>query len=265
MRKSLTTLLVVGGISAVMADTSVNTGTAGLTSEIKYPWKHSVSVGVTLTRGNSQTALFTADFLATKKTLVNEYSLGLAGAYGNNNSTETINNYKVFGQWNHLFSERLYSYVRASGLRDVIQNIDYRLNVGPGAGYYFIKDSMTYLAGEAGVGFEAQRFNSLHVPAGPPPGYTVTPAKEETFATIRLADRFEHKFNDHARFWQSAEFLPQVDKFDNFVVNFEAGVETSVTKSFTLKTYVIDSYQNRPSAGKLKNDVQIVAAVGYKF
>ena len=249
MNKPIATILTVAGLSAAFAETSVNTGKSGLTTESKYPWEHSVSAGVTLTRGNSETALFTADFLATKKTPVNEYSFGLAGAYGNNKSVETVNNYKAFGQWNHLFNERLYGYLRADALRDRIADLDYRFTIGPGVGYYFIKDKMTYLAGEAGAAFEAQHLGK----------------KSDTFATARLADRFEHKFNDHARLWQSAEFLPQVDEFDNYVINCEIGIETSVTKSFTLKTYLLDSYQNRPSAGKKKNDIQIVAAVGYKF
>ena len=240
---------MVTGLTVAMADTAANTGASGLTTELKNPWAHSVSVGVTLTRGNSETALFTADFLATKKTTENEYSFGLAGAYGNNKSVDTVNNYKAFGQWNHLFNQRLYGYLRADAVRDHIADLDYRFTIGPGVGYYFIKDKMTYLAGEAGAAFEAQHLGK----------------KDETFATVRLADRFEHKFNDHARIWQSAEILPQVDKLENYVVNFEVGVETSVTKSLSLKTYLLDSYQNRPALGRKKNDIQIVAAVGYKF
>ena len=249
MQKPVATLLTAAVFSAAFAETSVNPGMSGMAPVTPHPWEHSVSAGVTLTRGNSETALFTAEFLAAKKTPVNEYSFGVAGAYGNNKSTETVNNYKAFGQWNHLFDERLYGYLRADALRDRVADLDYRLTIGPGVGYYFIKDKMTYLAGEAGAAFEAQHLG----------------AKSDTFVTARLADRFEHKFNDHARLWQSAEFLPQLDEFDNYVINFEVGIETAVTKSFTLKTYLLDTYQNRPAAGRKKNDVQIVAAVAYKF
>jgi putative salt-induced outer membrane protein YdiY len=108
---------------------------------------------------------------------------------------------------------------------------------------------VTYLAGEAGAAFEAEHLGS----------------KSDTFATVRFADRFEHKFNDHARVWQTAEILPQIDRLDNYVINFELGVEASMTKNLSLKTYLDDTYQNRPAASKLKNDVKIVAAIGYKF
>jgi len=121
--------------------------------------------------------------------------------------------------------------------------------LGPGAGYYLIKETNTFLAVEGGAGLETQKLGR----------------KSDTFATVRFAERFEHKFSDKARVWQSVEFLPQIDKWDNHVVNFEIGLEAALTKSFSLKTYLDDTYQNQPAAGKQKNDVKLVAAVAYKF
>jgi putative salt-induced outer membrane protein YdiY len=215
----------------------------------KKPWESSVSAGLTLTRGNSDTLLFTADFLTQRKTPFDEYKIGLGGAYGDQNSKQTVNTYKVFGQWNHLFTERFFGYVRTDGLRDIIADVGYRLSVGPGAGYYLLKETNTTLAVEAGGAFEAEKLDGT----------------ENNFATLRLAERFEHKFSNRARFWESVEFVPQVDKFDNYLVNFEIGLEAALSKSFSLKTYLDDNYQNRPARRKLKNDAKIIAAVGYKF
>ena len=252
MKKFIATILAASALLSVYADNSTNSSTFVAPSfqpTLKYPWKSSVSAGLTLTRGNSDTMLFTANFLTTRKTPVNEYSLGLAGAYGDQNSKDTVNNYSAFGQWNHLFTDRFYSYVRADALRDVIADLDYRLTVGPGAGYYLIKETNTLLAAEAGGAFETEKLGS----------------KSDTFATVRFAERFEHKFSPRARIWEHAEILPQVDKFDNYVVNAEIGVEASLTESFSLRTYLDDTYQNRPAAGKLKNDAQLIAAIAYKF
>jgi putative salt-induced outer membrane protein YdiY len=243
MHKPLTTIIMAAGVSVAMADST------DMSPTLKYPWEHTVSAGVSLTRGNSQTSLFNADFLAVKKTPVNEYMFGIGGAYGDNNSKDTVNNYKAFGQWNHLFNERLYGYLRGEGVRDVISDLNYRFTVGPGVGYYFIKEKMTTLAGEAGIAFTARELGH----------------KSDTYATLRIAERFEHKFSDHARVWQSAEFLPQIDQFDNFVFNFELGAEAALNKSLNLQAKFVDSYQNRPALGRLKNDAQIIAGVNYKF
>jgi putative salt-induced outer membrane protein YdiY len=255
MKKTIATIVATAGILAAFAETSTNTSaTAGVTPEKKYPWESSVSVGLTVTRGNSQTLLFTADFLTQKKTPNDEYMFGLGGAYGNQKTSqadtaETVNDYKVFGQWNHLFTERFYGYVRADALRDHVADLDYRFTVGPGVGYYLLKSTNTFLATEAGATYEAEHLGS----------------KSDSFATVRLAERFEHKFNDRARVWENLEFLPQVDRIDNSIVNFEIGLEASLSKAFALKTYLDDTYQTQPAAGRQKNDVKIVAAVAYKF
>jgi putative salt-induced outer membrane protein YdiY len=148
-----------------------------------------------------------------------------------------------------LFSEQFYGYLRADGLHDSIADMDYRLTVGPGLGYYLLKETNTTLAVEAGGAFEAEKRGS----------------QSDSFATLRLGERFEHKFNARARVWESLEVLPQVDKFDNYLVNFEIGLEASLTKSFSLKTFLDDNYQNQPARGKLKNDAKIISAVSYKF
>ena len=104
--------------------------------------------------------------------------------------------------------------MRVEGLRDIIADVDYRLTIGPGAGYYLIKATNTLLAVEAGGAFEAQKLDDK---------------ADDTFATIRLAERFEYKINDHVRIWENAEILPQVDRFDSYLVNFEIGVEATLS------------------------------------
>jgi len=240
---------VTNVVAAVPVVTNATAGAAVVSAATNNPWKSSISAGLTLTRGNANTTLFTTEFLTAKKTPKNEYSLGLGTAYGSQGSTETINNYKAFDQWNHLFTDRFFGYVRAAALRDLIADLDYRLTVGPGAGYYLIKETNTTLAAEAGGGMEIQRLGGV----------------DQQFSTLRLAERFEHKFVDRARLWQCVEFVPQADKLDNYVVTFEIGVETAISKSFCLKTYLDDTYDNRPATARLKNDAKIVSGITYKF
>ena len=215
----------------------------------KYPWVSSVSAGLTITRGNSRTLLYSGAIATDKKTPDNEFSLGASGAYGSQNSIQNVNNYSGFGQWNHLFTERFYGYARADALRDVIADLDYRFNIGPGVGYYLIKQTNTFLAVEAGVGYQDEHLGGEY----------------NSFVTARLAERFEHKFSDRARLWQTAEFLPQVDKLANYAINFEIGMEASITKTLSLKTCLDDSYQSEPAAKHYRNDMKLISGLSYKF
>lgn len=215
----------------------------------KYPWESSITAGLTLTRGNSHTLLYTGTFQTDKKTPDNEYMFGANGTYGSQNSEDTVNNYGGFGQWNHLFTKRFYSYIRVDALRDVIADLDYRVNIGPGVGYYVIKGTNTTLKAEAGGGIQYEHLGGNY----------------SSYGTVRFAENFEHKFNSHARLWEKAEILPQVDKFQNYVVNAEIGIETLITKAISLKTYLQDTYQSEPAADHYRNDIKLVSGLTYKF
>jgi len=221
---------------------------------IKYPWESSLSLGLTLTKGNSDTSLFTGKLLTARKTPDNEYTGDLDGSYGENNSVKSTELIHADGQWNHLFSDRFFSYVRTDGLHDGVADVKYRFSIGPGAGYYFIKDKRTTLAGEGGVNWEFQEIGSG------------TNQTDLVYETLRLADRFEHKFSFYgARIWQNAEVLPQVDKFQHFLVNAEIGVEAAIAKNLSLQMYVDDAYDSEPASDRKRNDVKLVSGVSYKF
>ena len=217
---------------------------------IKYPWESSFSAGLTLTRGNSSTLLVTGGAQTHKKTPDNEFGLGADGAYGVNNAVKDVDTVHGFGQYNHLFNERIYAYARVEGLHDGVADLQYRITVGPGAGYYLIKQTNTALAVELGSSFVCERLGNV----------------DDSYATLRLAERFEHKFTGYnARLWENAEILPQVNKLDNYIVNAEIGIESSISKSVSLKTFLVENYNNQPAAGRDKNDIKLVSGISYKF
>jgi putative salt-induced outer membrane protein YdiY len=220
-----------------------------LPAPVKSPWDTSLAAGLTLTRGNSDTLLFTAGILSERKGPVNELTLGADGAYGKNDGVENVYTLHGFSQINHLFSDRFYGYLRVNALHDAIADLQYRITLGPGAGYYFVKETNTTFAVEAGSAIVFERLGT----------------NDNTYATLRLAERFEHKFNDRVRVWESVEILPQVDDFNNYLVNAELGIESALSKKLSLQTYVVDNYNNEPAGGRQKNDVKIVSGLKYKF
>ncbi len=124
-----------------------------------------------------------------------------------------------------------------------------RVRRHPGVGYYFIKDDKTRLSGEVGPGFIFERQGGVN----------------DSYLTLRLAERFEHKFTAKTRLWQSLEFLPQVNDFKNYIINAEIGLETDLTDKMSLRTFLQDTYDNVPAPGRKKNDLQLVTASAYKF
>ena len=215
----------------------------------KPAWESRLSFGLTLTRGNSDTLLANSTFTTHRNNPTNEWTFGADAAYGKNNSVENNETLHGFGQYNHLFNERWYGYLRADALHDGISEVKYRVTFSPGAGYYFIRTKATLLAGEVGPGVIFERLDG----------------EDHTYMTSRFAERFEHKFASQARLWQRAEVLPQVDRWGNFLANAELGAEAALTKQLNLRTVVQDSYANEPAPGRRDNDVQLISGLVYRF
>src|SRR5689334_4181584 len=119
---ALTAALAFTFTASVRADDAA----AAAPAAPKSPWESSAALGLTLTRGNSDTALFTLKVDAARKKDKTELALGADIAYGENAGVKNTETYHAFSQLNYLFSDRFYGYGRVDGLRDTIAALDYR-------------------------------------------------------------------------------------------------------------------------------------------
>jgi len=212
-------------------------------------WITSAAFGFTLAKGNTDNMLMTGNLLSSKKWGRNEMDLGIDGTYGETDGIRSAGNVHGFDQYNRLVTERLFALIRVDALNDSIADVDYRVTISPGMGYYFIKTTNTFLRAEAGPGFVFEKVGG----------------KTHSYGTLRVAERFETKINNQVKLWQSIEYLPALEDFNDFVVNAEIGLDTSLTKKLSLRTFVQDTYDNTPALGLEKNDVKLVVALAYKF
>lgn len=246
------TLLPLIAVSAALAVVSAHADEPAIPAS---HWQSSASLGLTLTRGNSDTLLAALGASTSKKWQDNELTLGADATYGkskvNGQSSTTADSVHGFAQYNRLFNQRLYGYFKLDGLHDEVADVKYRVTLAPGLGYYFIKEKTTEFSVEAGPGYVIEKLGN----------------NRDSYATLRLGEKFKHELSEHSRIWQSAEILPQVDDFNNYIINAEIGIEADLTKDkrMTLRAYLQDTYNNVPAPGREKNDAKLVAAIGYKF
>jgi len=212
-------------------------------------WQSTASLGLTATEGNSDSAMATGKFQTHRRTLLDDWNIGADAAYGEADKIKNAETLHGYSQYNYLFNERWYGYVRADALHDDIADVTYRFTFSPGAGYFFIKTLSTSLAGETGPAVLYEKLDDEY----------------HAYPVLRIAEIFQHKFDAHARVWQNVEFLPPVNSPGNFLVNAEIGVETPITKTFSLQAYVDDYYANVPAPGHVNNDVKLVSALAIKF
>jgi putative salt-induced outer membrane protein YdiY len=222
---------------------------AGAPSQPPKIWDVSAAVGLSLTKGNSDTLNVNGNVQAARKWGKNELNLGADITYGESDGTKNADQYRGYVQYNRLFTERFYGFLRAEGLHDGIADVDYRVTLSGGPGYYFIKNEKTSLRAEVGPGVVFEKQGGV----------------EDTYMTIRFAERWDQKFNDAVKLWQAVEFLPQVDDWNKYVINAEIGVEIAISKHFSERTYFQDIYNSQPAPGRKENDLKLVVALAYKF
>jgi putative salt-induced outer membrane protein YdiY len=258
MFQSALTLGATVGIGALLAGTGSALAQAAGDKPADKPkgWESVASLGLTLTRGNSEAFMGTVGVNTARKWAQDEALAGANAGYGKNKDQNTgVDNttdeyIRGFGQWNHLFSQKLYGGLRLDGLYDKVAGVDYRFILSPMVGYYFIKEPRTFLAAEAGPSFIAE--NLKDKPA-------------DQYMGLRLAERFEHKISDTAKVWETAEYIPQVDDFNNYLLNLEIGFSAAINKALDLRVMLQDTFKNQPAPHRKQNDMKLIVGVGYRF
>jgi putative salt-induced outer membrane protein YdiY len=263
------TSVMVAGLSAGTSITQTVTAQEAAKPEEKKPrWETIGNVGLMLTRGNSKNLLATAGIDTVRKWTQDELLLGAKLSYGettvDGDSSTTQQDAKGYGQWNHLFTPRIYAGLRVDGVYDKIAGIHYRFTISPMAGYYFIKNERTTLSGELGPSFITEEVVS-RVPNPTPPPSDIKRIDENSYVGVRVGERFEHKFKSGAKLWQTAEWIPQITDFENWILNAELGISAPITKKLDARLVLQDTYDNVPPIGRQKNDLKLIAGLGYKF
>ncbi len=161
---------------------------------------HSLSLGATLTDGNSETMMANGSLLLSgEREKLGSFRIGLEGNYGentrrgtvkdaNDNDVEvkedekTVSNARLSGNVKKTLTPRSYVYLDGFVLNDDIADIDYRAVVGPGLGFYLVKSESAAFSIESGV---AQVWEE------------VADVRDDYLA-LRLAENFEHKFANNS-------------------------------------------------------------------
>ncbi len=226
----------------------------------KEGWETGLNAALSLARGNSKNLLLNGGLLSEYHRGRNEFRLEIAGNYGesetkdsgSSNLTEqtTLQNATGTADYKRLLNEREYAYANGEIMHDHIAGIDYRALIGPGVGRYFLKSDRQVLSADAGLAYVRK---------------VMTDQDAEDTLNLRVAQRYEIQLLAKSKLWESVEFSPAFEDFDNYFVNFEIGAESAMTDLINLRLVFTDQYNNQPAPDKKKNDLQLLGGLGVKI
>lgn len=213
-------------------------------------WEHSAAIGATINDGNTDSKQGTASWLSEIKTDAgNKARLALDAAQGENNGDKTADNFKGNANYKRMLAERCYGVADLNGLYDSVADINYRITLAPGAGYYVMKSDAATMTLDLGPAYVWEKVGGV----------------SDDYLAARASERYERNLSASAKVWQALEYVPQVEDFDNYFINGELGAEAAMTETISLRLVFKDQYVNIPAEGRERNDIQFVGALAFKI
>jgi putative salt-induced outer membrane protein YdiY len=217
-------------------------------------WSGFVDVGLSLASGNADTLTFATGANAVRETRRDKTSLYFQSLYGRaevNGVSETNANAVRGGARYDIFLSDRFSVFGITDLEyDEFQQLDLRLVLGGGAGYYLIKSDVTQLQLFGGGNLNKEYFfldsdrTTGEFMAG------------QDFAT-RLAGRFGFK--------ERFVVFPNLSEGGEYRFVFDAAVVTTLNKWLDWHLTLSDRYNSLPATGAESNDVLLTTGLRLNF
>jgi putative salt-induced outer membrane protein YdiY len=228
-------------------------------------FKTALNAGLTLTDGNSETLAVNIGLVTEgEKEGLGSVLAGMEANYGESTVSSsvtdettgettvsevketTVENAKAYANVKKTLSPRTFAALDGSVLYDDVALIDYRALLGPGLGVYLIKNDRRTLTLEAGPSYVWEKLDGI----------------TDDYLALRFAQRYTCQATANAKLVQALEYVPEAEDFDNYLLNFELGVEAAMSDRLSLRVVLQNKYDNTPAEGAERNDLSVIAGIG---
>ncbi len=220
-------------------------------------WTGSVTAGAVITRGNTFTDQYHAGFDLLRRaeddriTASGSYNFGREKDQDTGVKVTSMDNWTTQGKYDYFVQDtKWYVFANALVAHDRIQDLNLRFIPGVGVGYQWVESPTLNFNTEGGLAWIYE-------------DYSTQSTKEEIAA--RLAYHFDKTLATKVKFIHNLEYIPGLQAGSGYLINTDAGVRADITDSFFVEGKVVLTYNSQPAPGKLKDDIQYIFGVGWKF
>ncbi|MGB0515044.1 MAG: DUF481 domain-containing protein, partial [Wenzhouxiangellaceae bacterium] len=121
-------------------------------------WSSEISLAVSGASGNTDEFTATPRFTALRETEFDRLKLGLQGRFARQDGRETENEVIANASLERDFSERWFGLGALRLERDELENLDLRVNLDFGVGYFMIQEDHHEFKPRIGIGFQSESF-----------------------------------------------------------------------------------------------------------
>lgn len=216
-------------------------------------WSGDMSLGLAMTKGNSDTLNVSFSFALNKKFGKKlEWRNSGFYLYHSEKKIKSAESLGLTSRLNWLKNKRFYSYVEFQALRDIFKDYNYRLTPGLGLGYKILESKKLKYTMYAGLNQVITR--------------SISTKLHESYAGVKVGDQLTWKISSTTELNQKAEYIYRISELKKYFFRFETGIAAAITKRWALSVSFVNSYDSSPSkTGIKKNDYTLVAGINFKF
>lgn len=215
------------------------------------PWSGSLSAGLALTGGNTDTTTINLAFdVQSDKTERNVIKAEGLNIRSSRDGDAIVDRTSLGVRDEFALTSRAFVFGQFQYLRDAFKSIDYLLSPTGGIGYRVIDTDLTTFTVDAAVGgiFEKN------------PGFD-----RRSDGAVTMGEKVSHKLGT-ATVTQSVTALWVATDFGDALYTFQAGIAADVWRNVQVKVDFLDTYKSRPPSALIEqNDTALITSVAFKF
>ena len=248
--KIISTTLVA---SAIVSLAACN----GFSAAEDKAFDNTIAIGFNLTSGNSDKMALNGTVTSElKNSEKHDLRMELNLNYGESESgsgsdmEKDTDNGKALAAYKYKYDNSVYLYSDDSIFYDKMADIDYRMILGQGLGYFVIDNDTAKLGIDIGLAYIQEKMTS---------------SDSDGHFAGRLAFRHDQTLSESSKLWLSAEYIPSFEDSSDYLANAEAGIEASINTSLSLRLVAQDRYNSSAEGDVDRNDFSLVSALVYKL
>jgi putative salt-induced outer membrane protein YdiY len=217
-----------------------------------------LSAGVLGSSGNARLVSLTGSGRFRARRADNQFSLALAGNRSSSSTKEgqpmqtTLANVQGKIRYDRFLGEGFAAFLSLSGRNDRFQGLLLRTNLDPGIAYYFVDTSVHQLWTELGYDWQHDLRRESSITAAEAQGIFLD--KTDTRHSGRLFLGYNGSVNKAVSFTTGAEYLQGLQDTKFWRFNWDAGLNSALSNSFSFSTTFSLRYDHAPLPGVRNTD-----------
>lgn len=228
-------------------------GLAQESNEDPMKWKGDLSLGISVSQGNTEKSSLSFSFSADKRLSERiEWSnkgIFLGGKSEGKTDSQSLEVRSAL-KWNH--SNRFFTYYEIPVIHDRFKNFRYRLAPNIGVGYGVVQTEKSELSLKTGFSETFTKFYDS--------------GDTDSYPGLFVRNDFKWKISESAEFVQLANVNWDLSNTSHFLTRLELTLVTSIIGGWGIKISFIDDYDSEPESPDIKkNDLTFLTSISLKF